>query len=139
DSIITYLESINPITAALYATLFTWLVIALGSSFVFFFKGYNKNIMDTMLGFTGGVMVAASVWGLLIPAIDMSEGTGFMQVMPSVIGFLLGAAFLYSIDKVLPHVHVTFQKVAGGNTPCQITTLMILAIALHHNPEGLAV
>lgn len=139
DSIITYLESINPITAALYATLFTWLVTALGSSFVFFFKGYNKNIMDTMLGFTGGVMVAASVWSLLIPAIDMSEGTGFKQVMPSVIGFLLGAAFLYSIDKVLPHLHVNFQKVEGVKTPWQKTTLMILAITLHNIPEGLAV
>jgi ZIP family zinc transporter len=139
DSIISYFESINPITAALYATIFTWFVTALGASFVFFFKSYNKNIMDTMLGFTGGVMVAASVWSLLIPAINMSEGSGFTQVYPAVIGFLLGAAFLYSIDKVLPHLHVNFQKVEGVKTPWQKTTLMILAITLHNIPEGLAV
>lgn len=139
DPIISYFESINPITAALYATIFTWFVTALGASFVFFFKSYNKNIMDTMLGFTGGVMVAASVWSLLIPAINMSEGSGFTQVYPAVIGFLLGAAFLYSIDKVLPHLHVNFQKVEGVKTPWQKTTLMILAITLHNIPEGLAV
>src|SRR5690606_8272277 len=139
DSIISYFESINPITAALYATIFTWFVTALGASFVFFFKSYNKNIMDTMLGFTGGVMVAASVWSLLIPAINMSEGSGFTQVYPAVIGFLLGAAFLYSIDKVLPHLHVNFQKVEGVKTPWQKTTLMILVITLHNIPEGLAV
>lgn len=139
DTIIAYLESIDPIVAALYATVFTWLVTALGASFVFFFKNYNKNLMDAMLGFTGGVMVAASVWSLLIPAINMSEGSGFTQVYPAVIGFLLGAGFLYSIDKVLPHLHVNFQKVEGVKTPWQKTTLMILAITLHNIPEGLAV
>src|SRR5690606_5445097 len=132
DSVITYLESINPITAALYATLFTWSVTALGSAFVFFFKSYNKNIMDTMLGFTGGVMVAASVWSLLIPSINMSEGTGFTQMVPTIIGFLLGAGFLYSIDKILPHLHHNFQQVEGVKTPWQRTTLMILAITLHN-------
>lgn len=139
DSIIAYFESINPITAALYATIFTWLVTALGASFVFFFKNYNKNIMDTMLGFTGGVMVAASIWSLLIPAINMSDGEGFAKVYPSVIGFLMGAGFLYGIDKILPHLHVNFQKVEGVKTPWQKTTLMTLAITLHNIPEGLAV
>ncbi|MGN0002244.1 MAG: ZIP family metal transporter [Sphingobacterium composti] len=139
ESIITYFESINPITAALYATLFTWFVTALGASFVFFFKSYNKNIMDTMLGFTGGVMVAASIWSLLIPAIDMSDGEGFIKVYPAVLGFLIGAGFLYAIDKILPHLHVNFQKVEGVKTPWQKTTLMTLAITLHNIPEGLAV
>lgn len=139
DAVITYLSSINPISAALYATLFTWLLTALGSSFVFFFKNYNKNVMDAMLGFTGGVMVAASVWSLLIPAINMSEGTGFTQVFPAVIGFLLGAGFLYGIDKILPHLHINFQQVEGVKTPWQKTTLMVLAITLHNIPEGLAV
>ncbi|MEJ5090979.1 ZIP family metal transporter [Sphingobacterium faecium] len=139
ESIISYLESIDPIVAALYATLFTWLVTALGASFVFLFKEMNKNVLDGMLGFTGGVMVAASVWSLLIPAIDMSEGTGFIQVVPAVVGFLIGAAFLFSIDKVLPHLHINFKKVEGVKTPWQKTTLMILAITLHNIPEGLAV
>ena len=74
SSIINYLSSINPVLAALYATLFTWGVTALGAALVFFFKSSNKLVMDGMLGFTGGVMVAASIWSLLIPAIDMSEG-----------------------------------------------------------------
>lgn len=139
DSIVLYLERIDPVQAALYATLFTWLVTALGAAFVFFFKGMNKHVMDGMLGFTGGVMVAASVWSLLIPAIDMSEGEGFVQVIPAVVGFLIGAGFLFGIDKLLPHLHVNFKKVEGVKTPWQKTTLMVLAITLHNIPEGLAV
>src|SRR5690606_18275000 len=139
ETTVQYLESIDPIWAALYATLFTWLVTAIGSAFVFFFKRMNNNVMDAMLGFTGGVMIAASIWSLLIPAIDMSEGEGFVQVIPAVIGFLIGTAFLYGIDKVLPHLHVNFKKVEGVKTPWQKTTLMILAITLHNIPEGLAV
>lgn len=139
DSIITYLESINPTWAALYATLFTWFVTALGAAFVFFMKGMNKAVLDGMLGFTGGVMVAASIWSLLIPAIDMSPGEGFRQVLPALIGFLIGAAFLFAIDKVLPHLHINFKKVEGVKTPWQKTTLMTLAITLHNIPEGLAV
>lgn len=138
-SVISYLETINPIVAALYATLFTWLVTALGASSVFFFKKMNKKVLDGMLGFTGGVMVAASVWSLLIPAIDMSHGEGFLKVIPAVIGFLIGTTFLFGIDKLLPHLHVNFKKVEGIKTPWQRTTLMILAITLHNIPEGLAV
>ncbi|WP_245541991.1 ZIP family metal transporter [Proteiniphilum acetatigenes] len=99
----------------------------------------NKNILDGMLGFTGGVMVAASVWSLIIPAIDMSEGTGFVKVIPAVVGFLTGTAFLYGIDKVLPHLHVNFKTAEGIKTPWQRTTLLTLAITLHNIPEGLAV
>lgn len=116
DSIILYLRSIDPIQAALYATLFTWLVTALGATFVFFFKGMNKHVMDCMLGFTGGGTVAASVWSLLILAIDMSEGEGFVQVIPAVVGFLIGAVFLFGIDKLLPHLHVNFTKVESVKT-----------------------
>lgn len=139
DTIIAYFTSINPILAALYATLFTWAVTALGASVVFFFKGMNPNVNDGMLGFTGGVMVAASIWSLLIPAIDMSGGEGFARVIPAVGGFLMGAGFLFLLDKVLPHLHVNFQQVEGVKTPWQKTTLMVLAITLHNIPEGLAV
>jgi len=139
ESIISYLESIDPILAALYATLFTWLVTALGAASVFLFKEAKKSVMDGMLGFTGGVMVAASIWSLLIPALEMSPGEGFAKVVPSVVGFLIGAGFLFAIDKVLPHLHVNFQKVEGVKTPWQRSTLMILAITLHNIPEGLAV
>ncbi|MDR2815379.1 MAG: ZIP family metal transporter [Proteiniphilum sp.] len=99
----------------------------------------NKNILDGMLGFTGGVMVAASVWSLIIPSIDMSEGAGFVKVIPTVAGFLAGTAFLYGIDKVLPHMHVNFKTAEGIKTPWQRTTLLTLAITLHNIPEGLAV
>ena len=101
DSIVDYLSSIDPILAALYATLFTWFLTALGASVVFFFKTMNRAALDGMLGFTGGVMVAASYWSLLAPAIEMSEGGGFVKVMPAAIGFLLGAFFLFGLDKVL--------------------------------------
>lgn len=139
ELIIKYLAAINPVMAALYATLFTWGVTAIGASFVFFFKKMSRNLLDGMLGFAGGVMVAASVWSLLIPAIDMSEGEGFKKVIPAVLGFLAGAAFLFGLDKILPHFHVNFKKVEGVKSPWQKTTLMILAITLHNIPEGLAV
>jgi ZIP family zinc transporter len=139
DSIVSYFESIDPILAALYATLFTWFLTALGASLVFFFKTMNRMALDGMLGFTGGVMVAASYWSLLSPAIDMSEGEGFIKVIPAAVGFVLGALFLFGLDKVLPHVHINFQKKEGIKTPWQRTTLLVLAITLHNIPEGLAV
>lgn len=139
DNIITYFGSISPVMAALYATTFTWLVTAAGAAFVFFFKTMNKNILDGMLGFTGGVMVAASIWSLLIPAINMSEGEGFIKVLPAIIGFLAGSLFLLGLDKVLPHFHANFKQVEGIKSPWQRTTLLVLAITLHNIPEGLAV
>lgn len=139
DPIISFLERTDPVWAAFYATMFTWLVTALGASLVFFTKDTYKRFMDSMLGFTGGVMVAASIWSLLIPAIDMSEGEGFQKVLPAVLGFLGGAAFLFALDKVLPHLHVNFKQVEGIKTPWQKTTLLVLAITLHNIPEGLAV
>lgn len=139
SNLIEYLEGIDPVLGALYATTFTWLVTALGASFVFLFKTTNKNILDGMLGFTGGVMVAASVWSLIIPAIEMSNGSGFIKVVPTIIGFLIGAAFLFLLDKILPHLHVNFKTVEGIKTPWQRTTLLTLAITLHNIPEGLAV
>ncbi|UPQ80662.1 ZIP family metal transporter [Flavobacterium azooxidireducens] len=139
DSIVEYLSSIDPILAALYATLFTWFLTALGSSVVFFFKTMNRAALDGMLGFTGGVMVAASYWSLLAPAIEMSEGEGFVKVMPAAVGFLLGAFFLFGLDKVLPHLHINFKETEGVKSPWQKTTLLVLAITLHNIPEGLAV
>lgn len=139
DSIVDYLSSINPILAALYATLFTWFLTAIGASVVFFFKTMNRAVLDGMLGFTGGVMVAASYWSLLAPAIEMSEGEGFIKVIPAAVGFLLGAFFLFGLDKVLPHLHINFKETEGVKSPWQKTTLLVLAITLHNIPEGLAV
>lgn len=141
DQVITYFENINPILAALYATLFTWGLTAAGAALVFFFKGMNRALLDGMLGFTGGVMVAASFWSLLAPGIEMSPGEGFVKVIPAVVGFALGALFLFGMDKVLPHLHVNFKESEkeGVKTPWHRTTLLVLAITLHNIPEGLAV
>lgn len=139
EDIIHFFESIDPVLAALYATLFTWFLTALGASFVLFFKIMNRVVLDGMLGFTGGVMVAASFWSLLAPAIEMSGGEGFAKVIPASIGFFLGALFIFGLDKVLPHLHINFQETEGVKSPWQRTTLLVLAITLHNIPEGLAV
>ncbi|MGV8945895.1 MAG: ZIP family metal transporter [Lutibacter sp.] len=139
--IIAYLESIDPILAAFYATIFTWGLTALGASLVFLFKGMNRALLDGMLGFTGGVMVAASFWSLLAPGIEMSPGEGFVKVIPAVTGFAMGALFLFGLDKILPHLHINFKETEkeGVKTPWHRTTLLVLAITLHNIPEGLAV
>ncbi len=141
DQVIQYFESIDPILAALYASLFTWILTAAGASLVFLVKGMNRALLDGMLGFTGGVMVAASFWSLLAPGIEMSEGEGFMKVIPAAIGFALGALFIFGLDKILPHLHINFKESEkeGVKTPWHRTTLLVLAITLHNIPEGLAV
>lgn len=139
EVIISYFENLDPIIGALYATLFTWGLTALGASLVFFVKSLNRALLDGMLGFTGGVMVAASFWSLLAPGIEMSEGEGFVKVMPAAIGFGLGALFIFGLDKILPHIHINFKESEGIKTPWHRTTLLVLAITLHNIPEGLAV
>ncbi len=141
DQVIAYFEQIDPVLAALYASLFTWGLTAFGAAFVFFFKNMNRAWLDGMLGFTGGVMVAASFWSLLAPGIEMSPGEGFEKVIPSAVGFFLGAIFLFGLDKILPHLHLNFKESEkeGIKTPWHKTTLLTLAITLHNIPEGLAV
>ena len=131
----------HPILSAFYASVFTWGLTALGASLVFFFKKANRAVLDGMLGFTGGVMVAASFWSLLAPAIENSEGEGFVKVVPAAIGFALGALSLFGMDKVMPHLHINFKKeeAEGIKTEWHKTTLLVLAITLHNIPEGLAV
>ena len=139
DKILTFFESIDPITGAFIATLFTWGLTALGASLVFFVKNMNRILLDGLLGFTGGVMVAASFWSLLAPGIEMSKGEGFVKVIPAAVGFGLGALFIFGLDKVLPHLHINFKESEGIKTPWHRTTLLVLAITLHNIPEGLAV
>ena len=141
EQVINYFESIDPILAAFYATLFTWGLTALGAALVFLVKGMNRALFDGMLGFTGGVMVAASFWSLLAPGIEMSPGEGFVKVIPAVVGFGMGALFLFGLDKILPHLHVNFKESEkeGVKTPLHKTTLLVLAITLHNIPEGLAI
>lgn len=131
----------NPVLLALIATLFTWFVTAAGSSMVFFFKAINKKILNSMLGFAAGVMIAASFWSLLKPAIEMSEDNGSVAWIPALVGFLSGGAFLFLIDQILPHLHIglSVDKAEGIKTSWQRSILLVLAITLHNIPEGLAV
>lgn len=139
NTLIDFFSNINPVKGAFIATIFTWLLTAFGASFVFLFKTMHRGFLDAMLGFTGGVMVAASFWSLLAPGIEMSPGEGFVKVIPAAVGFGLGALFIFSLDKVLPHIHINFKDSEGIKTPWHKTTLLVLAITLHNIPEGLAV
>lgn len=139
---IDYLQSLDPVYQALIATLFTWGMTALGASLVFTTKTFNQKLMDCMLGFAGGVMIAASFWSLLAPALEMAEGGGLPSWLPTAIGFMLGGTFLWGFDKILPHLHPTSSmKEAEGINPekKKRSTLLVLAITMHNIPEGLAV
>jgi zinc transporter, ZIP family len=143
EYITTVLTPLHPAVQALLATLFTWGVTALGAGLVFFFKKFNQKMLDCMLGFAAGVMIAASFWSLLAPAIEMSEqnGSSLPSWAPALIGFLSGGLFLFMIDKILPHLHPGFdmQKSEGPKTGFRRSILLVLAIVLHNIPEGLAV
>lgn len=131
----------NPVIQALLATLFTWFVTALGSALVFLFKSINRKVLDGMLGFAAGVMIAASYWSLLAPAIEMAEDGNLPPWIPAVAGFLAGGFFLWLVDKLLPHLHagLPMSEAEGIKTSWQRSVLLILAITLHNIPEGLAV
>jgi ZIP family zinc transporter len=135
------LQNISPIVQALLATLFTWGVTAVGAAAVFTTREVSRKLLDAMLGFAGGVMIAASYWSLLAPAIEMSEGGLLPAWVPAVSGFLLGAIFLRLIDKILPHLHLGFPRseAEGPKTSWHRSILLVLAITLHNIPEGLAV
>ncbi len=121
EQIMKVLLNLNPVLLALIATLFTWFVTAAGSSMVFFFKTINKKILNSMLGFAAGVMIAASFWSLLKPAIEMAEENGTVPWMPALVGFLSGGAFLLIVDKILPHLHMglSTDKAEGIKTSWQ--------------------
>ncbi len=132
----------NAILAAFLAGLFTWGVTALGASLVFFFKNLNKKITNVMLGFAAGIMVAASFWSLLAPAIEASEHLGALKAGPPLIGFLLGGAFLLLIDHLIPHLHMgskTPEGLQSASTNISRSILLVVAITIHNIPEGLAV
>lgn len=186
DAILDFFRDLNPILAALYATLFTWGLTALGASLVFFFKTINQKLMDGLLGFTAGVMIAASFWSLLSPAIEMSSKQGSSVItidqnnsdpavkmeevdgktivtidhdqptpsieaieaedggmgwVPAAVGFMIGAIFLFGMDKVMPHLHLGFKmsEAEGIKTTWHRSVLLVTAITLHNIPEGLAV
>ena len=138
---VEWFTHLNPILQALIGTLFTWFLTALGAAGVFFFRSINRKILNGMLGFAAGVMIAASFWSLLAPAIEMAENSAIPGWLPAVVGFLLGGAFLWSVDKVLPHLHLGLptNEAEGIKTSWQRSILLVLAITLHNIPEGLAV
>ena len=138
---VEYFQNLNPISQAFIATSFTWGVTALGAALVFLSRNVNLKVLDGMLGFAAGVMIAASYWSLLAPAIEMSEGRGIPVWLPPLTGFLLGGIFLRVIDRILPHLHSGFatENAEGIKTSWHRSTLLVLAITLHNIPEGLAV
>jgi ZIP family zinc transporter len=138
---VAWFMGLNPVAQALVATLFTWVVTALGAGLVFFFKSINRKVLDGMLGFAAGVMIAASYWSLLAPAIEMAEDGRLPAWIPATVGFLMGGFFLWIIDKILPHLHLGFpmKEAEGIKTNWHRSVLLVLAITLHNIPEGLAV
>lgn len=132
---------LSPIIQALLATLFTWGVTALGASIVFFFKSIHKEVLNAMLGFAAGVMIAASFWSLLAPGIQLAEQLGQVAYITASLGFLAGGLFLYGVDKILPHLHIGEEthQAEGIKTSWQRSVLLVSAITLHNIPEGLAV
>jgi ZIP family zinc transporter len=138
---IDYLLGLHPVAQALLATLFTWFMTGLGAAAVFTSHDVSRKTLDGMLGFAAGVMIAASFWSLLAPAIEMSRGGNIPTWIPPAAGFLAGAVFLRIVDRFLPHLHLGFpvEQAEGIRTSWRRTTLLVLAITLHNIPEGLAV
>jgi len=137
-----WFTGLDPVLQALFAGGVTWAITALGAATVFLKRALPQALLDTTLGFAAGVMIAASFWSLLAPAIDLAEARGGPSWVPAVVGFLLGAGFLRVIDQILPHLHPDLAergKAEGVPTRLPHTTLLVLAITLHNIPEGLAV
>ena len=139
-----YFLSLHPIMQAFIAGLFTWGCTIFGSSFVYFFKTVNRKLLDMMMGFAGGVMIAASFWSLLAPALEYAEADyGNLAWLPAAIGFLLGGFFIRLIDYVVPHLHLSKPiEEAEGMQPkkgLSKSMLLFLAITINNIPEGLAI
>jgi ZIP family zinc transporter len=133
--------SLHPVWQALLAGLFTWGVTATGASCVFLTRSINRKLLDSMLGFSGGVMLAASYWSLLAPAIEISSHGRVAAWLPPAVGFLLGGVTLWLLDRSLPHLHIGFprEEAEGPKTHWRRAVLLVTAITLHNIPEGLAV
>ncbi len=135
------LAELHPVWQAFLATMFTWFMTSAGAVPVFFTKEVNPKVMDGLLGMAAGVMIAASFWSLLAPAITLSEDMGYPGWGPPLVGFLAGGAALWGIDKLLPHLHpgLAMSEAEGVSTSWRRSTLLVLAITMHNFPEGLAV
>lgn len=139
--VVDWFRGLDHIAQTLLATLFTWGVTAVGAALVFFFKSVSRTLLDGMMGFAAGVMVAASYWSLLAPSIAMAEEVYARPWIPAVVGFLLGGAFLLATDKILPHLHIGFPRseAEGIATSWHRSVLLVFAITIHNIPEGLAI
>lgn len=135
------MNTLNPLLLALMAGLFTWAMTSAGAALVFLFKEINKNILNIMLGFAAGVMVAASFWSLLLPATEIAKQSGIAEWLPVTVGFAAGGALLMIMDKVLPHLHPNSKDGSPEGMPSNLrkSILLIFAITLHNIPEGFAV
>ena len=138
---IDWFVGLHPVWQALVATCGTWFLTAAGAGVVFVFRTVNRKVLDLMLGFAAGVMIAASYWSLLAPAIEMAEAGGVSGWIPAAIGFMLGGGFLYIVDHFLPHLHFghPIEDAEGIQTTWQRSMLLMIAMTLHNIPEGLAV
>lgn len=138
---IYFFQELSPLVQALVAGVFTWAMTALGAAAVLITRKSSQKILDSMLGFAAGIMIAASFWSLLAPAIELSQDKVVPAWIPPAAGFLLGGIFLRGVDKILPHLHLRFpmEEAEGIKTPWRRSTLLVLALTLHNIPEGLAV
>lgn len=136
-----WFRALHPVVQALLAGAFTWSITAVGAAMVGFTRQMSQKLLDVMLGFAAGVMIAASFWSLLLPAIEMATTQGIPPWLPAAVGFILGGAGLRLADAYLPHLHpgLPDNKAEGLDTSWERTTLLVLAITLHNIPEGLAV
>jgi zinc transporter, ZIP family len=139
--VLEWFSGLSPVMQALIASLFTWGMTAAGAGVVFFFRELDRRVLDAALGFTAGVMIAASFWSLLAPSIAMAEEMGLVKWIPPLIGFLAGAFAMRVADWLMPHVHLfaALQTAEGVKTSLRRTVLLVLAITLHNIPEGLAI
>lgn len=135
------MNTLNPLLLALMAGLFIWAMTSAGAALVFLFKEINKKILNIMLGFAAGVMVAASFWSLLLPATEIAKQSGIAEWLPVTVGFAAGGALLMIMDKVLPHLHPNSKDGSPEGMPSNLrkSILLIFAITLHNIPEGFAV
>lgn len=141
NGLLDWVLSRDPVTQSLLAGLLTWAMTAFAASLVLIRQTIARWLLDTMLGFAAGVMIAASVWSLLVPSIEIARETGTVPWLPATIGVLAGAASLRLVDRLLPHLHLfsPCEAAEGIRTQWRRTTLLVLAITLHNFPEGLAV
>ena len=133
--------TLHPAAQALLAGCFTWGVTSLGAAVVFFTRGFNQRLLDGMLGFAGGVMIAASFWSLLVPALDLAEELAIVHWLPAAVGFAAGWIFIMVLDRLIPHLHIGLPVDQAEGVPSSLhrSTLLVLAITLHNIPEGLAI